>query len=252
MASDPHDRRTHFGYRDVPEGEKASLVGAVFSSVADKYDIMNDVMSLGVHRAWKHFAASQSGLRKGGTVLDVAAGSGDLSRLFSDQVGPGGRVVMTDINPAMLKRGRDVMIDGGYIRNIEYAIADAEALCFADASFDCVSISFGLRNVTRIQRALESMFRVLKPGGRLMILEFSTPVSAALRKAYDLYSFNMIPVLGRLVAGDEDSYRYLVESIRRHPDQETLATMMRDAGLEQVNYHNLTGGVVALHVGYRF
>lgn len=251
MNSEP-DRKTHFGYRDVPERDKTSLVGAVFSSVADKYDIMNDAMSFGVHRAWKRFAAAQSGLRTGDSVLDVAAGSGDLSRLFSERVGPTGRVVMTDINPHMLRRGRDVMIDRGVVENVAYSITDAESLCFADASFDCVSISFGLRNVTRIERALDSMYRVLRPGGRLLILEFSRPVSAALRKVYDTYSFAMIPTMGKLIAGDEDSYRYLVESIRKHPDQEKLAAMMRDAGFERVRYHNLTGGVVALHIGFRF
>lgn len=251
MASEPHDRTTHFGYRDVPEKEKAGLVGAVFSSVADKYDVMNDFMSFGVHRAWKRFAAGQSGLRRGQSVLDVAAGSGDMSRLFSAQVGPAGRVVMTDINPDMLRRGRDVMIDHGVVENLAFCITDAERLSFADNAFDCVSISFGLRNVTRIQHALDSMFRVLKPGGKLLILEFSKPVSAAMRRAYDLYSFNVIPAMGRLVAGDADSYRYLVESIRKHPDQETLASMMRSAGFEHVNWHNLTGGVVALHTGFK-
>ena len=252
MNSAPQDRNTHFGYTEVPEREKASLVGAVFSSVAGKYDLMNDVMSFGAHRAWKRFAAAQSGLHRGDSVLDVAAGSGDLSRLFSRQVGPTGLVVMTDINPDMLRRGRDVMTDRGVVGNVTHGITDAEALCFADASFDCVSISFGLRNVTRIARALESMYRVLAPGGRALILEFSRPVSAALRSAYDLYSFGVIPAMGRVVAGDEDSYRYLVESIRRHPDQETLATMMRDAGFEGVDYHNLSGGVVALHIGFRY
>lgn len=252
VMANRRDSTTHFGYREVREGDKASLVGAVFSSVAGKYDVMNDVMSFGVHRAWKRFAAGQSGLREGQIVLDVAAGSGDMSRLFSRQVGTAGGVVMTDINPDMLRRGRDTMIDRGVIDNMSYCITDAENLCFASDAFHCVNISFGLRNVTRIGRALESMHRVLRPGGKALILEFSRPVSATLGRVYDLYSFNVIPAMGRLVAGDEDSYRYLVESIRRHPDQDTLAAMMRSAGFERVVYHNLTGGVVALHTGYKF
>jgi demethylmenaquinone methyltransferase/2-methoxy-6-polyprenyl-1,4-benzoquinol methylase len=209
-------------------------------------------MSFGVHRLWKRFAASQSGLREGQAVLDVAAGSGDMSRLFAPRVGKLGRVVMTDINPDMLRRGRDAMIDHGVVDNIRYCIADAENLGFADNTFDCVSISFGLRNVTRIPKALREMYRVLKPGGRVLILEFSKPVSPLLRKAYDAYSFGVIPGIGKLVAGDAESYRYLVESIRKHPDQETLAAMMRDARFERVEYHNLTGGVVALHIGFKF
>ncbi len=243
---------THFGYRDVPEDAKASMVGAVFSSVADKYDIMNDAMSFGAHRAWKLFAASQSGLKRGQCVLDVAAGSGDLSRHFRAQVGDTGLVVMTDINADMLSRGRDRMIDAGATGNITYCLADAENLAFADGSFDCVSIAFGLRNVTRIPKALRAMQRVLRPGGKLLVLEFSRPVSAPLRRLYDLYSFGVIPAMGKLIADDADSYRYLVESIRKHPDQETLAAMMRDAGFENVSWHNLAGGVVALHTGYRF
>ncbi len=243
---------THFGFREVPENKKASMVGAVFSSVADKYDIMNDVMSFGVHRAWKHFACSQSGLKPGDSALDVAAGSGDLSRVFRKQVGEKGSVVMTDINPAMLSRGRDVMADHGAAGNVRYALSDAENLAFAGNSFNCVSISFGLRNVTRLPHALASMYRVLKPGGKILILEFSRPVTSLMRKAYDLYSFNVIPKMGRMVAGDEESYQYLVESIRKHPDQEALAALMRDAGFEKVSYHNLTGGVVALHTGYKF
>jgi demethylmenaquinone methyltransferase / 2-methoxy-6-polyprenyl-1,4-benzoquinol methylase len=252
MASESDHDTTHFGFSEVPERDKASMVGSVFSSVADKYDIMNDLMSLGVHRAWKHFAAGQSGLRPGQRVLDVAAGSGDLSRLFRRQVGADGEVVMTDINPSMLRRGRDVMIDHGAADNVRYCITDAESLAFEDNSFECVSISFGLRNVTRIPKALDSMLRVLKPGGKVLILEFSQPVSAAVRRVYDLYSFNVIPRMGKLVANDEQSYQYLVESIRKHPDQETLAQMMRDAGFDRVAYHNLSAGVVALHSGYKF
>ncbi|GJL83621.1 MAG: ubiquinone/menaquinone biosynthesis C-methyltransferase UbiE [marine bacterium B5-7] len=243
---------THFGFREVDADDKASMVGAVFTSVADRYNVMNDAMSFGIHRVWKHFAVTQSGLKRGDSVLDVAAGSGDLSRAFVDQVGDTGRVVMTDINPAMLDRGRDSMLDHGVLKPLQYCITDAENLCFDDNTFNCVSISFGLRNVTRIERALESMYRVLKPGGKLMILEFSKPTSPLMRKAYDLYSFNVIPKLGKLIAGDKDSYQYLVESIRRHPDQQTLASMMTSAGFERVDYHNLTAGVVALHTGYKF
>lgn len=246
------EQQTHFGFKQVPESEKAGKVGEVFTQVADKYDIMNDVMSFGVHRLWKHFACAQSGLRKGGRVLDVAAGSGDLSRVFRQQVGDTGSVIMTDINPAMLMRGRDVMTDHGAVGNVSYAITDAEKLAFDDNYFNCVSISFGLRNVTRIPAALESMYRVLKPGGKLLILEFSKPPSDFVSKLYDLYSFNVIPKMGGWVANDEDSYQYLVESIRKHPDQETLASMMKDVGFERVDYHNLSQGVVALHTGYKF
>lgn len=246
------DGTTHFGFSEVPESEKPSMVGAVFSAVADKYDVMNDAMSFGAHRAWKQFAAAQSGLRPGQRALDVAAGSGDLSRAFHRQVGARGQVVMTDINADMLRRGRDRMIDAGATGNIAYALADAENLAFADASFDCVSISFGLRNVTRIPKALRAMQRVLRPGGKLLVLEFSRPVSAPLRRLYDLYSFGVIPRMGQLIAGDADSYRYLVESIRKHPDQEKLAAMMGDAGFDDVQWHNLAGGVVALHIGYRY
>lgn len=246
------DRETHFGYRNVAEEEKAGLVGEVFHSVAGKYDLMNDLMSFGSHRLWKRFATAQSGLRTGGQALDVAGGSGDLSRRFSKQVGSTGRVVLTDINASMLAQGKQRMVESGLVGNIEYALADAEQLCFADNSFDCISISFGLRNVTRIDRALASMYRVLRPGGRLLVLEFSKPVSGALGKAYDLYSFNVIPKIGRLVTGDEASYQYLVESIRKHPDQKTLQQMMYTAGFDEVRYHNLSGGVVALHIGFKF
>jgi len=246
------DNETHFGFQTVAESEKSKLVGDVFSSVASNYDIMNDFMSLGVHRIWKRFAVSQSGLRPGNHVLDVAGGSGDLSRHFADQVGETGKVVLTDINENMLSQGKLKMIDAGLVGNIEYAVADAEDLGFDDDQFDCVAISFGLRNVTRKDAALKSMHRVLKPGGRLMVLEFSTPIIPALGKIYDYYSFNAIPKIGKLVAGDEESYQYLVESIRKHPDQETLRKMMLDAGFEEVRYHNLSGGIVALHLGFKY
>ncbi len=245
-------KQTHFGYRQVDETQKADLVGEVFRSVASNYDVMNDVMSLGNHRWWKRFAVSHSGLQLGDHALDVAAGSGDLSRRFADQVGPSGKVVMTDINPAMLEQGKRRMVDAGFIGNIEFAIEDAESLSFSDDSFDCVSISFGLRNVTHIDRALASMYRVCRPGGRLMVLEFSTPKNPLLKRVYDTYSFNVIPKMGEIIARDRDSYQYLVESIRKHPDQETLKDMMQSAGFEDVRYHNLQGGIVALHVGYKY
>lgn len=243
---------THFGYREVPEDDKAGLVGDVFRSVADKYDLMNDLMSLGVHRLWKRFAIGQSGVRRGQAVLDVAGGSGDLTALFAERVGREGRVVLSDINPAMLEVGRGRLIDRGIAGNVEFSLADAEALPFPDDTFDCVSIGFGLRNVTHIDKALASMFRVLKPGGRVLVLEFSKPVLPVLDKVYDAYSFSLLPLLGRVVANDEASYRYLAESIRRFPDQETLKGLMQGAGFERVHYFNLTGGIVALHKGYKF
>ena len=245
-------KETHFGFQDVPEGDKARLVGGVFTSVASRYDVMNDLMSFGVHRLWKRFAISQSGLRKGDSVLDVAGGSGDLARAFARQVGPTGRVILTDINDAMLAEGRRNMLDQGVVGNISYVLTDAEQLCFPDDMVHCVSISLGLRNVTRKERALQSMHRVLKPGGRLMVLEFSKPVIPVLEKAYDLYSFNVIPKIGKLVANDEASYQYLVESIRKHPDQQTLKQMMLEAGFDDVKVHNMTGGIVALHIGYKY
>lgn len=244
--------KTHFGFKDVAESEKTHLVGEVFSSVAKNYDVMNDLMSFGAHRLWKKYTISKSGLRRGGSALDVAGGSGDLSRGFAKQVGETGRIVLTDINQDMLDQGKARMIDQGLIHNIEYAIADAEQLQFADDEFDCVCISFGLRNVTRKQRALESMRRVVKPGGRVMVLEFSKPVIPGLDKLYDIYSFNAIPKIGKLVANDEASYQYLVESIRKHPDQETLKQMMFDAGFDEVKCHNLSGGIVALHIGIKY
>lgn len=252
MNADDENRTTHFGFTEVPMDEKASMVGAVFSSVADRYDLMNDLMSFGVHRLWKKFACSQSGLKSGGAVLDVAAGSGDLSREFHRQVGDAGMVTMTDVNRDMLARGRDAMIDAGVSGSVRYVLTDAERLAFDDDAFDCVCISFGLRNVTRISRALESMHRVLKPGGKVLVLEFSRPTRASFRRLYDFYSFNVLPAMGRVVASDEASYRYLVESIRKHPDQQTLARMMSRAGFEDVDYFNLSHGIAALHVGYKY
>jgi demethylmenaquinone methyltransferase/2-methoxy-6-polyprenyl-1,4-benzoquinol methylase len=240
---------THFGYRSVPVDEKAGLVRDVFDSVADRYDVMNDLMSAGLHRLWKRYTVEAAAVRPGQRVLDVAGGTGDLTRQFARRVGSEGLVVLADINAAMLERGRQRLVDAGVAGNLAIAQADAENLPFADASFDRVSIAFGLRNVTDKEAALSSMHRVLAPGGMVLILEFSKPV-APLRPAYDLYSFNVLPLIGKIVARDEDSYRYLAESIRMHPDQETLLGMMRDAGFERCRYRNLAGGIVALHTGY--
>lgn len=253
QRADPQrEQTTDFGYQTVGLAEKAGRVGEVFRSVAGRYDLMNDLMSFGAHRRWKRFAASQSALRSGDVVLDVAGGSGDMARLLARQVGPDGAVVLTDINAAMLAEGRNRMIDAGLVGGIAYALTDAEKLCFDDERFHCVSIAFGLRNVTRKQDALASMYRVIRPGGRLLLLEFSKPVVPLLEKVYDGYSFAVIPALGRLVAGDEASYRYLVESIRRHPDQQTLKAMMGGAGFEDIRIHNLSGGIVALHIGFKY
>jgi len=246
------DGTVDFGYEQVPAADKARRVRAVFDSVATRYDLMNDLMSAGVHRLWKRFALEQTGLRPGQMALDVAGGTGDLAAGMARRVGDTGLVVLSDINPAMLAVGRNRMLDLGLMRNLRFSIADAERLPFADESFDCVTIGFGLRNVTDKPAALASMRRVLKPGGRLLVLEFSRPVVPGLKPIYDVYSFNILPWLGRRVADDSDSYRYLAESIRRFPDQETLRGMMRDAGLENCRYHNLSGGIVALHKGYRY
>ena len=248
--SDP--QTTDFGFAVVRKEEKAQRVRAVFDSVAGRYDVMNDLMSWGSHRLWKRFALSLTGLRVGGRALDVAGGTGDLAVGLAKQVGRSGLVMLTDINAAMLEAGRDRLINAGLVGNVLCAQADAERLPFADESFDCVTIAFGLRNVTDKPRALASMRRVLKGGGQLLVLEFSKPASTALESAYDAYSFRLLPLLGRVVAGDEDSYRYLAESIRRHPDQEALLAMMRAAGLEDCRYHNLMGGIVAVHRGYRY
>jgi demethylmenaquinone methyltransferase/2-methoxy-6-polyprenyl-1,4-benzoquinol methylase len=249
---DPPSGTVDFGYEQVAPGEKTQRVREVFDSVASRYDLMNDLMSAGVHRLWKRFALSQTGLRPGQAALDVAGGTGDLSAGLAEQVGENGLIVLSDINASMLTIGRDRLLDRGVHRNLRCAIANAERLPFRDESFDCVTIGFGLRNVTDKPAALASMRRVLRPGGRLLVLEFSQPALAGLKPLYDLYSFAVLPWLGRNVAKDEASYRYLAESIRRFPDQETLADMMREAGLEDCRYHNLSGGIVALHKGYRY
>jgi len=240
-----------FGFEEVPLKEKARRVRGVFDSVADRYDLMNDLMSGGAHRLWKHFTLSLTGLKSGDHALDIAGGTGDIAAGLARQVGRSGLVVLADINARMLEHGRDRLIDRA-LPALSYVQADAERLPFADASFNCVTIGFGLRNVTDKAAALASMRRVLKPGGQLLVLEFSTPVVPVLSRLYDAYSFNVLPWLGRVVAGDADSYRYLAESIRRHPNQEALLDMMRAAGLEACRYHNLMGGVVAVHRGYRF
>lgn len=252
MPDAGRSKNTHFGFREVSADDKPRLVGDVFRSVADRYDLMNDVMSLGIHRAWKQFTVASSGVRSGQRVLDVAAGSGDLALKFARRVGTTGLVVATDINSAMLERGRQRLADAGSVGNVLFVQADAQALPFRSDYFDCISIGFGLRNVTRQEAALCSMYRCLRPGGRVLILEFSRPRAALLRRVYDTYSFSVLPRLGRLVAGDEDSYRYLVESIRRHPNQARLQAMLEDAGFERVDYHNMSGGIVALHSGYKF
>jgi demethylmenaquinone methyltransferase/2-methoxy-6-polyprenyl-1,4-benzoquinol methylase len=241
-----------FGYQQVPKEEKAQRVRAVFDSVADKYDLMNDLMSAGVHRLWKRFALSQTGLRPGQAALDVAGGTGDLAAGMAEQVGESGFVVLSDINAAMLEVGRNRLLDRGLMRNVRFSIANAECLPFEDESFDCVTIGFGLRNVTDKPAALASMRRVLRPGGRLLVLEFSKPVFPGLKPIYDVYSFSVLPWLGKRIAGDSESYQYLAESIRRFPDQEALLAMMREAGLEDCSYHNLSGGIVALHKGFRY
>src|ERR1700690_300126 len=241
-----------FGFREVPRAEKARRVRDVFDSVADRYDLMNDLMSGGAHRLWKQFALRLTGLVSGAQGLDVAGGTGDLAAGLARQVGPEGLVVLADINGRMLEHGRDRLIDAGLTGSVQYVQADAERLPFADHSFHCVTIGFGLRNVTDKDAALRSMYRVLRPGGQVLVLEFSKPVLPALSRLYDLYSFSVLPRLGSIVAGDEDSYRYLAESIRRHPDQETLLRMMQQAGFEDCRYHNLMGGIVAVHRGYRY
>jgi demethylmenaquinone methyltransferase / 2-methoxy-6-polyprenyl-1,4-benzoquinol methylase len=243
-------RETDFGFEQVSWSDKARRVRGVFDSVAGRYDVMNDLMSAGTHRLWKRFVLSCTNLRAGQRALDVAGGTGDLAIGMLRQVGPTGHVVLTDINAQMLMRGRDRLIDEGFVANSSVAQANAECLPFKPGQFDCVTIGFGLRNVTDKPAALRSMRSMLKPGGQLIVLEFSTLAVPALRPLYDAYSFRVLPKLGELVAGDADSYRYLAESIRKHPDQETLLGMMRDAGLENCSYQNLAAGVVAVHRGY--
>ena len=251
MTADSQET-TDFGFQTVAKSQKADMVAHVFHSVAAKYDVMNDLMSFGIHRIWKRFTIDCSGVRRGQRVLDLAGGTGDLAAKFSRMVGEQGQVVLADINDSMLKMGREKLRDRGIVGNINYVQANAEALPFPDNYFDCITISFGLRNVTDKDKALRSMFRVLKPGGRLLVLEFSKPLLAPLSKAYDAYSFHVLPKIGELVVKDPDSYRYLAESIRMHPDQETLKGMMGNAGFENVTYFNLTGGIVALHRGFKF
>ncbi|WP_299594087.1 bifunctional demethylmenaquinone methyltransferase/2-methoxy-6-polyprenyl-1,4-benzoquinol methylase UbiE [uncultured Microbulbifer sp.] len=244
-------KTTHFGYQQVPVDEKAGRVADVFHSVAARYDVMNDLMSGGVHRLWKRFTIELSAARPGQSILDIAGGTGDLTARFSRIVGPTGKVVLADINESMLKVGRDRLLDRGIAGNVETVQADAQYLPFPDNTFDCITIAFGLRNVTDKDLALRSMLRVLKPGGRLLVLEFSKPQSKLLEKVYDQYSFRLLPFMGKLVADDADSYRYLAESIRMHPDQETLKSMMGEAGFVDCEFHNMTGGIVALHKGIK-
>jgi demethylmenaquinone methyltransferase/2-methoxy-6-polyprenyl-1,4-benzoquinol methylase len=251
MTERPHrsEGTTHFGFREVPEADKTRLVGEVFHSVASRYDLMNDLMSFGIHRMWKRFAVDQLDLHRGQAVLDLAGGTGDLTARIRKRVGPSARVCLSDINNSMLEQGRARLADAG-IAGVEIVQADAEDLPFADGEFDAVIIGFGLRNVTHKDAALRSMHRVLKPGGRAVVLEFSHPVLPGLGKLYDSYSFNILPLMGKVVARDEESYRYLAESIRRHPNQETLKDMMTEAGFDRAHYFNLSGGIVAVHKGY--
>jgi demethylmenaquinone methyltransferase/2-methoxy-6-polyprenyl-1,4-benzoquinol methylase len=242
--------KTHFGYKTVAADDKADMVRGVFDSVASRYDIMNDLMSAGMHRLWKRYTIDQAAVRPGHTVLDLAGGTGDLARDFSRKVGRDGHVILADINAAMLKQGRGRLIDAGISGNVTIAQVDAQNLPFADSTFDCITMAFGLRNVTDKDAALASMFRVLKPGGKAMILEFSEP-NKAIKPAYDVYSFKVLPTLGKLVADDPESYQYLAESIRMHPNQETLKSMMETVGFERCRFHNMAAGIVALHIGYR-
>ncbi|HFB64564.1 MAG TPA: bifunctional demethylmenaquinone methyltransferase/2-methoxy-6-polyprenyl-1,4-benzoquinol methylase UbiE [Aeromonadales bacterium] len=245
------EQTTHFGYKQVPVDEKVTKVAGVFHSVAQSYDVMNDLMSFGIHRLWKRYTIDLSGVRAGQKVLDLAGGTGDLAARFSKLVGSSGLVILADINDSMLKVGREKLDNKGIIGNVEYVQANAECLPFPDNYFDCITIAFGLRNVTNKEAALASMLRILKPGGRLLVLEFSKPEQPWLGKIYDEYSFRILPQIGKLVANDADSYQYLAESIRMHPDQETLKKMMLDAGFDRVDVYNLTGGIVALHRGWK-
>jgi demethylmenaquinone methyltransferase/2-methoxy-6-polyprenyl-1,4-benzoquinol methylase len=245
------DKTTHFGFKTVNVEEKAEKVAEVFHSVADNYDLMNDLMSLGIHRLWKQVAVEMSGVRSGHKVLDIAGGTGDLAAKFSRLVGPQGYVVLADINQSMLQLGRDKLIDRGVNNNVQFTLADAQYLPFPDNTFNLITIAFGLRNVTDKAMALRSMQRVLAPGGKLLVLEFSKPTNALFSKLYDSYSFNILPKLGKLFANDADSYQYLAESIRMHPDQETLLGMMDEAGFANTDFQNLTGGIVAVHRGVK-
>lgn len=251
MSEQNKDQTTDFGYEQVKTDDKVKRVADVFHSVASKYDLMNDLMSGGIHRLWKRITIEQSGVRRGMQVLDIAGGTGDLTMRFSRLVGPTGKVILADINDSMLNVGRDKLMDRGVTGNIEFVQANAECLPFPDNSFDVITIAFGLRNVTDKDAALRSMARVLKPGGKVMVLEFSKTDNPLMTKAYDFYSFNILPKIGSLVAGDEESYRYLAESIRMHPDQETLKGMMEQAGLVNCKYQNMTNGIVALHTGIK-
>lgn len=244
--------QTHFGYRQVPVEEKAKLVGRVFDSVANRYDVMNDAMSLGIHRLWKRVALEHTGLRAGMRALDLASGTGDLALKMAGMVGEKGLVILSDINQSMLSEGRAKLDNAGVVGNVDYCLANAQCLPFPSNHFDCVTIGFGLRNVTDKGMALREMARVIKPGGRVVVLEFSKPVSPLISKAYDLYSFTALPTLGKILAKDADSYRYLAESIRMHPDQEALKALMIESGFDHVDVQNLTLGVVALHIGYKY
>lgn len=246
------DQTTHFGFQQVPVTEKASRVAGVFHSVADKYDVMNDVMSFGIHRLWKRYTIDAAGAKRGHRILDLAGGTGDLASRFARIVGAEGEVILSDINASMLSNGRERLLNMGIGGNVNYVQANAECLPFADNYFNAITIAFGLRNVTDKDAALRSMLRVLKPGGRLLILEFSKPVMPGLGPVYDQYSFKLLPAMGKLIANDEESYRYLAESIRMHPDQDTLKGMMDAAGFEKTTYTNMTGGIVALHKGFKF
>ncbi len=246
-----NDKTTHFGYEDVSWDEKQGKVAGVFHSVAQKYDVMNDLMSMGVHRLWKRFTIELSGVRAGQKVLDIAGGTGDLAAKFSRLVGQDGQVVLADINESMLKVGRDRLADIGIANNVQFVQANAQHLPFPDNYFDCITIAFGLRNVTDKDEALRSMYRVLKPGGQAMVLEFSKPTVKPLNPVYDFYSFKLLPLMGKVIANDAESYQYLAESIRMHPDQDTLKDMMQQAGFINCEYHNLTGGIVALHRGFK-
>lgn len=245
-------KTTHFGFQSVSWDDKVNKVGEVFNSVASRYDLMNDLMSLGIHRFWKHVTITRSLVRRGQHVLDLAGGSGDLTALFAQRVGQTGHVVLADINNAMLRVGRDRLLDQGLLNTVDCIQANAECLPFSDHRFDCITMAFGLRNVTDKASALASMYRVCKPGGKLMILEFSTPTLPGLKPIYDAYSFHVLPKLGAWITQDAESYRYLVESIRMHPSQDALKNMIEAAGFEDCTYHNLSGGIVALHIAYKY